>query len=280
MTDAEDAEAKKLLEQWDGGAGDGGDDVDVDDDDEEEGYDDILEKFRRDVTATDMSLDHILLGCSDLDAAVEEFNKMTGVEPLMVVSLNGCGTKSSRAAFNDCSFIEIVGPDAKQTDTALKLKLQALPPGKIVPLHYAIRNSESDELRKTTWKDMGLECDKVTMVARDRGMPWKWDMFLLGGHDEGGIIPFFIHWGDSHHAAGKLPIMGDLTSVKVSAPSSSPVHKLLSGISGVSVSEGSNNLEFTFTSPQGSHSFSTADPIGITFPDEGGLPVNSKKDED
>jgi hypothetical protein len=42
---------------------------------------------------------------------------------------------------------------------------------------------------------LGFGCDKVTMVAVDRGMPWEWDLIVLEGHNDGGIVPFFVDWG-------------------------------------------------------------------------------------
>jgi hypothetical protein len=192
----DDGDMETLLAKW----GIEDDDGDVSDN-EQSGKldaDEVMEKFRREQgKITDNSLDHILLGCSDLDAQMIAFKEKTGVDAVLAVSLNGCGTKSARVAFEGaCCYLEIVGPDDKQVDTPLKKKLKALPPGVLVPLHYAVRSSKADELRKTYWEELGLVTDKLTMVARDKGMPWKWDMYMLGGHKEGGLVPFFIWWGD------------------------------------------------------------------------------------
>jgi hypothetical protein len=91
-------------------------------------------------------------------------------------------------------------------------------------------------------------------------------MFMLGDHTEKGMIPFFIDWGEAPHAAGKLPIVGSKGTLKVTAPEESHVHKLLDGIEGVEVSTGDTMLEYTFTSAKGTHTFSTDDPLGISFP--------------
>jgi hypothetical protein len=123
------------------------------------------------------------------------------------------------------------------------------------------------------WKKMGLDYDQVTMVAKDKGMPWLWDMYFFKG--EGGLAPFFTNWKDDMiHASSKLPIVGEIEKVSVSAPDGHCVHKLLESPSGVDLSSGSSKLEFTFSSPKGSHTFSTDDPIGVSFPDEGGIAVN------
>lgn len=238
---------------------------DGDDDDEPLGYDDMLEKFRRDVTVTNNAFDHVVLGTSDLDRAVEDFEKLTGVRPVMVVSHNGCGTKSARVAFQQCAFLEFLGPDPKQPSTPLSEKLALLPDGELVPVHYAVRNSKCDDL-KSTWSDLGFETDNVTMVAKDRGMPWKWSLYFFEGHEDGGLVPFFADWGDAHHAAGRLPIVGELDSVNVRGPSDNRLHKLLAGVNDMNVESGENYFECTFTSPKGTHTFSASSLIGISFP--------------
>ena len=173
------------------------------------------------------------------------------------------GTKSARVAFEDCSFLEIIGPDPKQPHMVLGEKLAQIPAGQMVPMHYAIRSERGEQ---TNWSDINLECDKVTMIAKDRGLLWKWDMHLLEGHNQGGVMPYLVNWGEAHHAAGRLPIVGTLDKVKVQAPRDSQVHELLLGISGVFVDEGDDLLEFSITSPKGTHKFSSEHPIGIEFP--------------
>jgi hypothetical protein len=275
----EDSQAKELLAKWDAEYGD--------DDSVEtgetptgdvsagiDGYDEELEKYRRTVHPKDNEIDHVILGCTDLDAAMEDFEKVTGTKPVMVVSLNGLGTKSARIAFESCCFIEIVGPDPKQTCTsALKESLEKLPPGKTVPIGYAVRHSRASDMKDEEFKKLGFECDQVTMVAKDRGMPWKWDMIFLEGHGDGGLVPYYVNWGEAHHAAGRLPIVGTLDSVIVRAPSSHKLHELLDDVRGIKMDTGDAFFEFTFTTSKGTLSFSGSNLVGVTFPKEGGLPV-------
>lgn len=268
-TPDEDAEAKALMEQWGlNDDNDDDDDIPAKPDTPDEGdYDDYLEQFRRTVYPGEDELDHIILGTNNLDRAVEDFKDMTGIKPVFVVSLNRVGTKSARIAFQlGATFLEIIGPDPKQATptTDLAQALVDLPTSGMVPLHYAVRSSGTIE--KKSWTTSNLTCDRVTMIAKDRGQAWKWDMHIMEGHDEGGLIPYFVDWGDAHHASGRLPIVGELKKVQVQASSTSPVHKLLSVISGIDVSEGDNLLKFTFTSPKGEHTFSCADPFGVVFP--------------
>ena len=128
----DDEDMQSLMEKWDKENKVEGAEEEVatdDDDDEPLGYDDMLEKYRREVTVTNNALDHVVLGTNNLEQAIDDFEKMTGVRPLMVVSHNGCGTKSARVAFEQCAFLEFLGPDDKQASTPLSESLSKIPTG-------------------------------------------------------------------------------------------------------------------------------------------------------
>ena len=265
----EDAEAKALMEKWEAENGTAVDSDDEDDDGEVLDMEDLLEKFRRDVDITDDALDHVVLGTCDLEKAMADLEAMTGIKPIGVTSMNGLGTKKAQVAFENCAYLEIIGPDPKQASTPLSEKLQNFEEGKIAPIHFAVRSTRCKSRKESDWSK--FDVDKITMVARDQGMPWNWDLYILAGHEEAGLIPHFVQWSDEKHPAAKLPIVGSLDWVGVRAPSDSSVHKLLDGISGVAVESGDALLEVTFTSSKGTHTFSSTEPIGVTFPKEGGL---------
>ena len=268
MTEVEDARMQDLLTKWEV-ENNYEDDPEASDDEVDEDdltYDTMLEKFRRSVDVTNNALDHVVLGTSNLEQALVSFEQETGVRPLMVVSHKGLGTKSARVAFEQCAFLEIIGPDSEQGSYPLAEKLSKIPEGQLVPIHYAVRNSKSKEYKNTTWKDMGLECDEVTMIAKDKGMPWQWNMFFMEGHHDAGLMPFFIDWGESHHAAGRLPIVGTLSGVKVSGPPSSKLHQLLAKVDGIDAETGSNHFEITFDCKNGKKTYSGSNLMGIAFP--------------
>jgi Glyoxalase-like domain len=279
----DNAEMKDLMAKWDAeNPSDPKDDSEVE---EELDFDDELEKYRRDVYPADNELDHVLLGTANLETAMQDFEQKTGVKPVMVMSLKGCGTVSARLAFENCCFLEIVAPDPKQPDctSALKERLAQLPDdGKtMVPLGYAVRHKKALDMQKERFEPMGFTCDNVTMVASDRMKLWKWDMVFLEGAaagNDGGLVPFFVNWGDAHHAAGRLPILGTIDAVNVRAPVDSKIHQLLNGVSDINVSSGDDkSFEFTFTSKNNgtSHTYSGSNLIGVSFPKEGGLPVKT-----
>jgi hypothetical protein len=109
MTDVaktqEDGEMKKMMENWEDENEvdeDDDDDAEVSDDDEDE-----LKKFHRSLDIPDESFDHVVLGTSDVERSIEDFEKLTGVRPVYVISLNGLGTKSARGMY-PCTFPDCI----------------------------------------------------------------------------------------------------------------------------------------------------------------------------
>ena len=90
-----------------------------------------------------------------------------------------------------------------------------------------------------------------------------------------GIIPFLTDWSshDSLHASAKLPIVGTLTNVTVTAPGDHVLHKFLESPTNLDMNVGSEKLEFTIKSKNGNHTFTSTSPVGISFPEEGGIEV-------
>lgn len=263
---SEDEEAKRLMGEWGLDTQDNENDDDDDyNDDDIHNLDDYMEQYRRnDCIPHDDELDHVILGTNNLEKALEQFYQMTQLKPIMVVSLKGVGTKSARLAFQSCQYLEIMGPDPKHAAMPLAQKLAKLPDDTLVPFHYAIRSKQ--KMKTQIWKECDLTCDKVTMVAQDQGAAWTWTMAILEGHDQGGIVPYLVDWGESKHAAARLPVIGSLDSLKVTSGPDSPIHTILDGIARVTVETGETALELTFTSDKGKHTFRSLVPGGIEFP--------------
>lgn len=96
----EDGDMKDMMSKWETENGveeDDDNDVEVSDDEDEP------EKFHRTLIVPDESFDHVVLGTSDVERSIDDFEKMTGVRPVFVTSLNGLGTKSARGMY-PCTF--------------------------------------------------------------------------------------------------------------------------------------------------------------------------------
>lgn len=261
--DEEDAQMKELLADW--VAGDDNDD-DADDSDSDDDDDDS-ESSEREVILDDNVIDHIVLAAPNLEDAMAEFEKMTGVGPRVAATIKGLGIKSARISFNDASYIEIIAPDPKEPGPIGNL-LKSRKLSELTPFHFAIRTSKAEQLKSEVDR-FGYIPDHITMFgAKKDGTPRKWELLYLYGHGLGGICPFFINWSNTDHPCAKLPVVGKLKKFTIRAPDDDPVHALLEHINvqGINIEVGKPKLSFQFNSPEGTIKFSASKATGFKFP--------------
>ena len=257
----EDAAMKALLADW------GGDEPAADDDDDDDDAEDSSNASEREVQLEDNVIDHIVLAAPDLEEAMEQFEKMTGIGAVVAGSINGLGIKCSRISFNDSSYIEIIAPDPKSSGPIGQL-LKSKGITELTPFHFAIRSTKVEALKDEV-KKFGYVPDHITMFGGHKdGTPMKWEMLYLYGHNMGGICPFFINWSNTDHPCAKLPVVGKLKKFTIRAPETDPIHKLLDHVTikGFNVEVGKPKLSFQFSSPEGTIKFATSKAVGFKFP--------------
>ncbi len=267
---SDDRKMKELLQQWDE---DGDDSSGSSSSDEEEQHDEDEPAFeerrmtKAELGLEDNSLDHIVLAAPNFEEAMKEFETMTGIKPSVGGSLKGLGTITARVGLDNQAYIEIIAPDPKKPGP-IGDHLMDLEEGSLVPIHYAIRQTDLSDLADDyVPNELGYDPDRIAMFrAGTDGLPRKWEMLFMHGHLLGGTVPYFVDWGDCEHPIGCIAQVGSLKSLVVSCPVGSKVSKLLKGMKGITVVDGELGLEFSFGSPEGTITFSGDRPPGLKFP--------------
>jgi hypothetical protein len=143
-----------------------------------------------------IQLDHLLLGCGDLDAGIAFVEQHTGVRAAIGGVHPGRGTRNALLSFGDRHYLEIIAPDPDQKnlpgDDRLKL-IRTLKTPKLVD--WAVHVDDIETLAKKLRAE-GLNFDGPTPGARKRpdGKVLQWKTIALED-DRAGLIPFFIEWG-------------------------------------------------------------------------------------
>lgn len=154
-------------------------------------------------------LDHILLGCSDLERGIAFVEERTGVKAAFGGVHPGRGTQNALLSLGERHYLEIIAPDPKQVGTGPqssveRLGLRGLTEPRLVAwaAHPGSIVAFAEKLKKA-----GVEAEGPTPGSRKRpdGRVLQWQTVNLADN-AGGLLPFFIEWGaESVHPSVDAP---------------------------------------------------------------------------
>jgi len=151
-------------------------------------------------------LDHILLGCSDLQRGIDFMEKHTGVCGQFGGVHPGRGTQNALLSLGERRYLEIIAPDPAQLDAKNPLvsELRSLKEPQLVgwAAHPGNVAAFAEKLRAR-----GVEFHGPTPGSRKRpdGRLLQWQTLGLAD-DANGLLPFFIEWApDSPHPSSDAP---------------------------------------------------------------------------
>ncbi len=154
-------------------------------------------------------LDHILLGCADLEAGIAYVEQSTGVRAMIGGVHPGRGTKNAVLSLGPREYLEIIAPDPNQTGLSPEnakfvdhLKAFRTP----APFEWAAHVDDIEALAGRL-EAAGVEFEGPNAGSRNRpdGRKLHWKTLGLR-NDFGGLLPFFIEWGkDSVHPSVDSP---------------------------------------------------------------------------
>ncbi len=151
-------------------------------------------------------LDHILLGCSDLDRGIDFVEKHTGIPPAFGGVHPGRGTRNalislgepSREELNPRRYLEIIAPDPEQHGVADHYGLLKLTEPRLVgwAAHPGDLNQFATRLRNA---NIAFDGPNPGSRKRPDGRLLQWKTLNLKD-DLDGLLPFFIEWSaDTSH---------------------------------------------------------------------------------
>lgn len=167
-------------------------------------------------------LDHLLLGCTDLDQGVAFVEKHTGVRPVMGGVHPGRGTRNALLSLGPQHYLEVIAPDPQQHDilpvnvpSVNALRHLAAPRLVDWAVHTLNIEAVAERLRKA---GIAFQGPRPGSRARPDGSVLHWKTLNLY-EDHAGLVPFFIEWGaDSVHPSVDAPAGCRLESFSVAGP--------------------------------------------------------------
>jgi hypothetical protein len=164
----------------------------------------LTPKFALANDETPSLLDHILLGCNDLDHGVALVEQRTGVRAAFGGVHPGRGTRNALLSLGERRYLEIIAPDPQQLGAPDSYGLQKLDEPRLITwaAHPGDIQALADRLAKA-----GIAAEGPTPGSRKRpdGQLLQWQTLNLKD-TANGLLPFFIEWSaNSEHPSIAAP---------------------------------------------------------------------------
>jgi hypothetical protein len=177
-------------------------------------------------------LDHILLGCNDLDRGIAFVEGCTGIRAAFGGVHPGRGTQNalislgerSREEPNPRRYLEIIAPDPKQSSVEQYSVISKLNEPRLIG--WAAHRDDLDQFAAKLRQE-GIECEGPQPGSRQspEGQVLHWKALRLKD-DHGGLLPFFIEWSaDTTHPSVDAPRGGHLESFELLSPNANALAK-------------------------------------------------------
>jgi len=170
-------------------------------------------------------LDHILLGCSDLDRGIDFVEKHTGVRAAFGGVHPGRGTRNALLSLGERHYLEIIAPDPQQSDAPDHYGLLKLAEPRLVG--WAAHPGDLDQFA-TRLRAASIDFDGPNPGSRKRpdGRLLQWKTLNLKD-DHYGLLPFFIEWSaDTIHPSADAPLGCKIVRFELAAPNDAEINHL------------------------------------------------------
>ena len=149
-------------------------------------------------------LDHIILGCNDLDLGMELVEQNTGVRPAIGGVHPGRGTRNALLSLGERRYLEIIAPDPAQQKIVHFPQVREMKEPRLIG--WAVHPPDIAATAKL------LRENQIAFSGPDDGSRKRPDGNVLNwktinlADDRRGILPFFIEWSvDSVHPSKDAP---------------------------------------------------------------------------
>jgi len=150
-------------------------------------------------------LDHIHLGCNDLDHGIELVEEATGVRPAIGGVHPGRGTRNALLSLGERRYLEIIAPDPAQSEIVHYPQLRSMTDPRLIgwAVHPPDIAAIAKQLRENKVEFKGPD-DGSRKRPDGRVLTWK---TVNLADDRHGLLPFFIEWSaDSIHPSKDAPV--------------------------------------------------------------------------
>jgi hypothetical protein len=177
-------------------------------------------------------IDHLIYAAPGLPSAIEDFEREYGVAPSLGGRHAGFGTRNALVGLGPDIYLEIMALDPEQH----------VPPSRrffglddsFAPRFAGWCARASRPLAETVEiaRDAGCDLGDILSMSRTRpdGTTLSWTLTSPFAAREGGVLPFYIDWGNSAHPASILPPALLLVSLTAVHPDADRIRAVLAAL--------------------------------------------------
>ncbi len=171
-------------------------------------------------------LDHIILGCNDLNRGIAFAEEHSGVRAAFGGIHPGRGTCNALLRLGERRYLEIIAPDPKQPAVMQYSAITKMTEPRLIG--WAAHPGDIDGFaKKLRSAEVPFVGPRPGSRARPDGRILKWRSLGLAD-DRNGLLPFIIEWSpDSIHPAADAPAGCRLQQLVIVSPNAEEISRLL-----------------------------------------------------
>ncbi len=200
-------------------------------------------------------MDHLVFVAPELSAGVRHVETLLGVTMEPGGRHEGFGTWNRLLGLGPRSYMEVVSPDPAQPDPdgSRWFGLDDLSAPRLATWCAAASGALDDLVVRARVVGVDLGVRRTGQRARDDGSVLRWTMTDPWAERAGGVVPFFIDWGDTRHPAASLAPACRFVSLRAEHPDPESVRRVYDALElDVAVSDGrAPRLVATLETPAG-----------------------------
>src|SRR5688572_19891460 len=165
-----------------------------------------------------VQFDHIIVGVSNLEAGIQDLERLTGVRAALGGVHPGEGTRNALISLGEGAYLELYAPNPEETIVSpIVTELQSLK--RLKPMYWAVSTTDVSALRTHfDTRGLPLRLPEAGSRVRPDGSVLKWVLFYFEKFDHS-LAPFFIRWEQPElHPSRTSPGGCKLISIRLQDP--------------------------------------------------------------
>jgi len=197
------------------------------------------------------SLDHFLVGTSNLEAAAAQIASSTGVEPVRGGAHPKLGTANFLLSLGSGVYFELIGPIPGEAPRSLGVALSDLDTPTL--FWFAVRCGSLGRAVDVIGQE-GFRAHDVSDGLRqtEDGREVRWQTQEIANSEFNGRFPFLIDWLDTPHPSTTVPGSLVMNSFRVTDPDAGRLASAFDALGlGISVESGDADMKLELEGPGG-----------------------------